>query len=75
MENAQSRYLVRFQTFRVTRGNDKLILRQWTDGPMSCSCNEVKCPPELLALALLAYWVVSTGSRVLFPPRNLIPIP
>jgi RHS repeat-associated protein len=28
-----------------------------------------------VAIGALVYWVISEGSRVLFPPRNLIPVP
>jgi RHS repeat-associated protein len=71
------------QTFRVTRtiGNGAAVY-EWKDGPMSCSCNpdpsdcpKLKALAEALGVSVPVYLIISEGSRFLFPPRNLVPLP
>ena len=70
------------QTFRVTVIKPPVAQYEWKDGPMQCTCNEdpESCPTlkkaaALLGLSVPAYLIISEGSRLLFPPRNLVPIP
>lgn len=28
-----------------------------------------------VAIGTILYWMISEGSRILFPPRNLVPVP
>jgi RHS repeat-associated protein len=37
--------------------------------------NTVKSAAAGVSLAVILYWVISEGSRLAFPPRNLVPVP
>ena len=70
------------QTFRITIIRPPVIRYEWKDGPMQCTCNEdpESCPilkraAAAVGLSIPAYLIISEGSRILFPPRNLVPVP
>jgi hypothetical protein len=46
-----------------------------TDDGESSLLNNAKDVSGFVATASTLYWLISAGSRVVFPPRNLIPIP
>jgi hypothetical protein len=57
---------------------------EWT-GPAEQTAKSVAADPDFMkkmaeitglsGIALIAYLIVSEGSRILFPPRNLVPVP
>jgi hypothetical protein len=50
----------------------------WKDQGFSCDCNDpdaCKNAAKGVAAGTIIYWIISEGSRILFPPRNLVPVP
>ncbi len=64
------------QTFRITRIKEELVVREWVDGPMSCSCNDPddnicrKSPAVCLAVVSGVCILLATPipDDVLIPP-------
>jgi RHS repeat-associated protein len=46
-----------------------------TATPMSVTPQQAGAAAKGVAWGVIIYWTVSEGSRILFPPRNLVPVP
>lgn len=61
---------------RSLRGDSVVPEIQQMPNSLSCSCKDKNNNTAFCALAAsVAYYIISEGSRILFPPRNLLPIP
>ena len=62
----------------VNRDGTVVTVNTWKDQGFSCDCNdpdECKNVAKGVAAGTILYWIISEGSRIFFPPRNLVPVP
>lgn len=60
------------------RDSEPLIVHDWKRTATECRCLD-KTAKVVGACAVVAatalYYILSEGSRIVFPPRNLVPVP
>lgn len=69
------KYVEVFRIVRVDNGERWApVVRDWKRLGTECRCLDKTAAQCAAAAAIVTYFIVSEGSRILFPPRNFIPV-